>query len=298
MYTQTNRVGRRWAIGLLLTTACVAAWALSVPSAAGHRAQHQRINVGLQLYSLRAQLAKDVPGPLALVQKWGISDVETAGFYGLTAKQFRRQLDRHHLHASGGHFGWDLFTKDVGAVIRDAKTLGCTYVSIAWVPHGSRFTLADAHKAIKNFNSWGRKCAAAGLKFTYHAHGYEFRPYKDGTLFDLIAHETNPEYVNFELDIFWAYHGGADPVKLMEKYPTRFPQMHLKDMRKGVKTGKYTGHEDVRNDVTLGTGQLNLPAILTEAEKIGVKHYYIEDESPDSEKQIPRSIKYLRSIGF
>lgn len=286
---------RRWTTTLMVAAATVA---LCLSPASGHRAEHHPINIGLQLYSLRAQLARDVPGSLALVERWGITDVEAAGFYGLTPTQFRAQLDRHHLHASGGHFGWELFSANVDAVIRDAKILGCTYVTVPWVPHGEKFTVADAHKAIENFNTWGRKCAAAGLKFTYHPHGYEFRPYKDGTLFDLIARETKPEFVNFELDIFWAYHGGADPVKLMQKYPTRFPQMHLKDMRKNVKTGKYTGHEDVRNDVTFGTGQLDLPAILTEAERIGVKRYYIEDESPISEKQIPRSMKYLRSIGF
>ena len=207
-------------------------------------------------------------------------------------------MDQHHLHASGAHFGWERFAGNINSVIQDAKTLGSKYVTIPWVPHGSMFTEHDARRVIRNFNAWGRKCAGAGLKFTYHPHGYEFVPYKDGTLFDLIAHETNPEFVNFELDIFWAYHGGADPVKLMQKHPTRFVQMHLKDMRKGVKTGKHTGHEDVRNDVVFGTGQLDLPAILAEAERIGVKHYYIEDESPSSEKQIPRSIRYIRSIGF
>ena len=84
----------------------------------------------------------------------------------------------------------------------------------------------------------------------------------------------------------------------MQKYPTRFPQMHLKDMKKGVTTPKYAGHEDVESDVALGTGQLDLPAILAEAEKIGVKHYYIEDESSKSVQQIPQSVRYLRSIGF
>ncbi|HZU38174.1 MAG TPA: TIM barrel protein, partial [Gemmataceae bacterium] len=278
-HTQPSRLGRQGRIGLAIASIGAGVLLLLQSPASGHRADHQRINIGLQLYSLRAQLAKDVPDSLALVEKWGITDVETAGFYGMTARQFRQELDRHHLHASGGHFGWERFAGNINDVIRDAKTLGCEYVTIPWVPHGSQFTEKDARMAIKNFNAWGRKCADAGLKFTYHAHGYEFRPYKEGTLFDLIAHETNPQFVNFELDIFWASHGGADPVKLMQKYPTRFLQMHLKDMRKGVKTGKYTGHEDVRNDVVFGTGQLDLPAILAEAERIGIKHYYIEDES-------------------
>ena len=110
--------------------------------------------------------------------------------------------------------------------------------------------------------------------------------------------QTKPEYVNYELDVFWAFDGGADPVQLMRKYPTRFPLMHLKDMRKGVRTPNYTGHEDVESDVALGTGQLDIRAILERSQTIGVKHYYIEDESSKSVQQIPESIRYIRSLGF
>ncbi|HEV3263456.1 MAG TPA: sugar phosphate isomerase/epimerase [Gemmataceae bacterium] len=293
-----NRRVRRGAMGVVVAALLLGAMLCSALAAGPEGSRHPRINVGLQLYSLRAQLAKDVPGTLALVPRWRISDVEAAGFYNLSAKEFRKELDTCHLHASGAHFPWERFSKDIDGVIRDAKVLGCEYVTLAWIPHDGDFTAKDARAAAEKFNEWGRKCADAGLKFTYHAHGYEFRPSKDGTPFDLIARDTRPKFVNFELDIFWAYDGGADPVQLMRKYPSRFPQVHLKDMRKGVKTPNYTGHEDVKNDVALGTGQIPLPAILKEAVKIGVKHYYIEDESKDSEQQIPQSIRYVRSIGF
>ena len=258
----------------------------------------RRINVGLQLYSLREQFPKDVPGTMQLIEKMGISDVEAAGFYGLSAPQFRKQLDRHHLSASGAHFQWDQFSGDIDAVLRDCKALGCEYVTMPWIPHQGDFTIDDARRAAAKFNAWGRKCAEAGLKFTYHPHGYEFRPYQSGTLFDVMVKQTRPEFVNYELDIFWAYDGGADPVKLMQKYPDRFPLMHLKDMKKGVKTPNYSGGEDTESDVPLGTGQLDLPAILQEARKIGVKHYYIEDESKESVEHIPQSIQYIQSIGF
>ncbi|HZL33934.1 MAG TPA: TIM barrel protein [Tepidisphaeraceae bacterium] len=259
---------------------------------------HAKINVGLQLYSLRAQFPKDVPGTMALVEKMGITDVEVANYYGLTAEQFRGQLDQHHLHASGVHFQWDRFSTDVDGIIKDCKTLGCHFVTLPWVPHKDPFTIEDARNASNKFNEWGEKCAAAGIRFTYHPHGYEFRPYQDGTLFDEMVKLTNPKFVNYELDIFWAYDGGADPVALMQKYPKRFVLMHLKDMRKDIKTPNYTGHEDVEADVALGAGQLNIPAILEQARKIGIKHYYIEDESKESEEQIPKSIAYVRSVGF
>jgi sugar phosphate isomerase/epimerase len=235
---------------------------------------------------------------LKRVHEMGITDVEAATTYNLTAQQFRQELDKAGLHASGAHFQWPDFMMDIDKVIADAKALGGDYVTLPWIPHVGRFTEDNAHTTAISFNAWGRKCKDAGLHFTYHPHGYEFTKSGDGTVFDILVKETDPQFVNYELDIFWAYHGGADPVKLMEKYPDRFVQMHLKDMRKGVKVPKSTGQENVENDVALGTGQLDLPAILKEAVKIGIKHYYIEDESSRSLEQIPQSISYVRSQGF
>ncbi len=256
-----------------------------------------RLNIGLQLYSLRAAMEKDVPGTLAIVRKMGITDVEVANLYGRSAASFRALLDKEGLKATGVHFQWDRFSRDIEGIIKDAKTLGCESVTLPWIPHNGDFTINDARAAVEKFNDWGRKLADAGLKFAYHPHGYEFTHFADGTVFDEMVKESKPEYVNFELDVFWAFDGGANPVKLMRKYPTRFPLMHLKDMRKGVHTPNYTGHEDVESDVTIGTGQLDIRAILDEAKKIGVKHYYIEDESSKSVEQIPESIKYIRSLG-
>lgn len=286
----------RFALGLFAASMAVFL-SLAIRPAPGEAPEGQKINVGLQLYSFRNQMAKDVPGSLELAQKMGITDVEAAGLYNLTGEQFRKQLDEHGLKASGIHFQWDDFSNHFDKVIADAKALGVEYVTLPWVPHGLEFTPENAHDAAKHFDEWGRKLSEAGFKFTYHPHGYEFRPYEGGTLFDIIAKETDPKLVNFELDIFWAYDGGADPVKLMEQYPDRFPQMHLKDMRKSVKTPKYLGHENVEDDVGLGKGQLDIPAIIAEAKKIGVKHYYIEDESSHSVQQVPVSIEYVRSIG-
>ena len=122
-----------------------------------------------------------------------------------------------------------------------------------------------------------------------HTHGYEFQPYKDGTLFDLIMAETNPKYVSFQMDVFWVAHAGQDPVKLMEKYSRRWKLMHLKGMRDSTPTGLFTGHSDVTNDVAVGEGKISFPPLLRAAEKAGVKWYIIEDESPVSEQQIPQS---------
>src|SRR5581483_6512962 len=107
-----------------------------------------------------------------------------------------------------------------------------------------------------------------------------------------------PDLVAFQMDVFWVVHPGHDPVKLLQKYGKRWELMHLKDMKKGLKTGELTGHTDVANDVALGTGQMDWPAILKAAKEAGVKHYFIEDESPNVTAQIPVTLKFLEQVTF
>ena len=107
--------------------------------------------------------------------------------------------------------------------------------------------------------------------------------------------ETNPKFVNFQMDVFWIVHPGQDPVKLLEKYGKRWQLMHLKGMRDSTPTGLLTGHTDVTNDVAVGTGKIDYVPILQEAKKLGVEWYFIEDESPSSEQQIPQSLHYLET---
>jgi sugar phosphate isomerase/epimerase len=180
--------------------------------------------------------------------------------------------------------------------LSQARELGLRYAGCAWIPHSGAFTEEACRHAIEAFNRMGKAAALKGMHFFYHTHGYEFEPFADGTLFDLLMRETNPEDVSFEMDIFWVAHAGQDPVKLLEKYPGRFKLLHLKDMRKGTPTGLLTGSSPVTNCVVLGTGQLDMPGILSAAKWTGVKWYFIEDESPVSEQQIPESLAYLREL--
>lgn len=252
---------------------------------------------GLQLYSLREAFKTDVPGTLDKVKALGIREVETASMYGLSTEEFRKQLEARGLTAISGHFQYEQLTKDLAGAVRDAKALGLKYVANPWIPHDiGNFSEADVRRAAADFNKWGEAFKKEGITFAYHPHGYEFRPHGDGTLFDLLAKETNPEFVSFEMDVFWVVHPGHDPVKLLEKYPNRWALMHLKDIRKGARTGVFTGRADKRDDVALGTGQVNWPAVLEAAHKYGVKHYFIEDESPTVEEQLTQSLQYLKSI--
>jgi sugar phosphate isomerase/epimerase len=254
--------------------------------------------IGLQLYSLRDQFAKDVPGTLDQVRAFGFKYVELAGTYNVPADKFRKLLDDRGLEAVSAHEPYEAFRDHVEDIARDAKTLGLKYVGCAWIPHQDPFDEKTCRAAIEVFNHAGEALARHGLKFFYHIHGYEFQPRGDSTLLDLLVRETNPKYVNYEMDVFWIVHPGQDPAKLLQKYGSRFQLMHLKDMKKGTPTGLLNGNTDVRNDVALGTGIMDWRAILKAAHAAGVKWYFIEDESPTSVQQIPQSLSYLEALKF
>jgi sugar phosphate isomerase/epimerase len=271
----------------------------SRPTTAGAgTSQSFRGPVGMQLYSLRDIFAKNVPLGLQMTRGFGFQEVELAGTYGLDPAAFRAQLLAAGLKPISHLVDYNLLDKSLDSLAAEAKSLGIRYLGTAGIPYNGQFTEAVARKAVADFNRFGAELAKHGIRFCYHNHGFEFVPYGDGTLFDLIVRETKPEWVTFEMDVFWTVHPGQDPVKLLRKYPNRWELMHVKDMRKGTATGKLTGSEDVRNDVALGSGQIQLAEVLRTAQEIGVKHYFIEDESPTVVEQIPQSIRYLESLAW
>ncbi len=252
--------------------------------------------VGLQLYSLRGEFTQNVPATLDKVKGFGIKNVELAGTYNFSPEKFKQMLDERGLKPISGHFPFDRYRTNAEGIAHDAKTLGLQYAGCAWIPHTGEFDEKECRDAIAVFNQAGEVLAKHGIKLFYHAHGFEFQPHGQGTLLDLMMAETNPKFVNFQMDVFWVVHPGQDPVKLLQKYGKRWQLMHVKDMKKGVPTGVLTGKSDVTNDVTVGTGQMDWPAILAAAKKAGVKYYFLEDESPTAAEQIPLSKKYLETL--
>ena len=270
----------------------------SAPAASAGTGPSFKGPIGLQLYSLREQFGKDVPGTLDEVKSFGIKYAELAGTYGMAPEKFKQELDARGIKPISAHFAYERYRDDAEGIAKEAKALGLEYAGCAWIPHKGDFDEKTCREAIDVFNKAGEIMAKHGLRFFYHVHGFEFQPHGQGTLLDLLFQETNPKFVNYEMDIFWIVFPGQDPVKLLEKYPSRWRLMHLKDMRKGTQTGALTGGTDVKNDAALGQGLMDLPAILRAAKKVGVKWYFIEDESPWSEKQIPESLHYLEQVKF
>jgi sugar phosphate isomerase/epimerase len=255
--------------------------------------------LGLQCWSLRNQLIASLPSGMAEIKALGFTQIETASTYGHTAKEFRALADANGLTIVGSHIPYERMQADVDGVIAEAKTLGASYVIVAWIPHKTDFDVAQARVAIANFNAWGAKLKAAGLGFGFHTHGYEFAPLPDGSsAFDVMMKETDPDLVFCEMDVFWVVNAGVDPVKLLQKYPTRFKAFHIKDMRKGAPTGLYDGHAPASDNVIVGQGVMDWPAILAEGRKDGVTYNFIEDETSDPVGNIPPSITYLETLGL
>jgi sugar phosphate isomerase/epimerase len=254
--------------------------------------------IGLQLYSLRDQFKKDVPGTFREVQSWGVKYAELAGTYGMSAEEFGKTLHQYGIKAIAAHFGYEQWRDDPEKTALEAKALGLKYAGCAWIPHQGDFDEKTCREAIAVFNKAGAVMASHGMKFFYHVHGYEFQPSKEGTLLDTLIQGTDKKLVSYEMDIFWVFFPNQDPVQLLKKYGKRWELMHLKDMKKGTPTGSLSGGTDVRNDAALGAGIMPMANILKAARKAGVKWYFIEDESPWSEQQIPQSLSYLERVKF
>ena len=250
---------------------------------------------GVQTYTFRRSIGVDPAKVLDTIKSMGITEIE-GGSGRMHPSDFKKLCDERGISIPSTGAGYNDLIDKLDSVIWRAKLLGAKYVMCAWIPHTTgSFNIENAKKAVEDFNRAGKILKENGLTFCYHPHGYEFWSHDDGTLLDYIIKNTNPDYVSFEMDIMWIHFGGGDPAGLLRKYGTRWKLMHVKDLKKGTKKD-LTGLTSPENDVAVGTGELNMPEIMKEAKRIGIKHYFIEDESSNIIIQIPQTIAYLKSL--
>jgi len=252
--------------------------------------------IGLGLYSLRNEFKEDVPGTFAKIKKWGITKVEDGndGTQGYSLKEYKALLAKNNLEIVSTSAPFEELKDSPETVIQRAKDYGSKYVVCFWIPHKDTiFTIDETKLALDVFNSAGKKLKDEGINLVYHPHGYEFRPFEDSTLMDYMIRES--QYFDFEMDVYWFAHPGEDPVEWLRRYPKEFKLMHLKDCEKGTK-GNQNGRSDVETNVVLGSGQIDIAAVVSEAKKIGLDYLFIEDESSKSVSQIPQSYEYLKSL--
>jgi len=251
--------------------------------------------VGLQLYSLRHQLADDMPAALALVSAWGLDIVEGGDVYGHPVDQFRKELTRNGLRLVSVGASYEELRDQPLAVVYKARYYGANLAMVAWIPHDDAraFTIDDARAAVTVLNDAGRVLADNGITLQYHMHGYEFRPYGDGTLFDFLVESVTA--AQFQMDVFWVRQAGVDPVGLLRKYPGRFTSLHLKDRAPGTPNSS-DGRADDDSNVVLGQGDVGIAAVIEEARRQGIRYFFIEDESSRVLSQVPESLEYLETL--
>lgn len=252
---------------------------------------------GVVSFTYRNSFQKNMAATLDTIKALGITNIEFSNLFGKKPSEIKQLLDERGMICTSFGVSYDDLVNKTREVAENAKTLGASFVRVAWIPHDKlAFTIQTAKKAVDDFNTAGKILKEEfELTFCYHNHGYEMQPYENGTYFDYIAVNTNPAYVSFELDILWAFHPGKDPVELLKKYGPRFKLMHVKDLRKGI-VGDFSGATPVENDVALGSGQINIAAVIKAAQKSGIKYFYIEDESKDVNIQVPVSLAFLKSL--
>lgn len=252
--------------------------------------------IGLELYSLRHQLEKDPAAAMAKVKQMGFRDVELSGTYGMEFPQLIKLIAENRLNVVSFGADFQRLRDFPQRVADEARSYGARFVVCFWIPHNAEsFTLADAEEAAFVFNNAGKIMARNGLMLAYHPHGYEFSRHGDGTLFDHFVQQLDTRVVQLQMDVFWIKQAGQDPVALLKKYHNRWVSIHLKDRQPGTPNSS-NGKADDETNVVLGQGDVGIAELMKEAKRLGIQHYFIEDESSRSEEQIPKSLAFLKSL--
>ncbi|HKC88393.1 MAG TPA: sugar phosphate isomerase/epimerase [Blastocatellia bacterium] len=247
-------------------------------------------SIGVQLYTVRAEMAKDFEGSLEKVAAVGYKEVEFAGYYGKSPKDVRAALDRYGLAAPSVHTPLaDIQTK-LDQAIETAKAVGHQFMICPYLEDKDRRTLDDYKRHAETFNRAGEACSKAGIQFGYHNHNFEFEA-KDGKLpYDLLLAETDKELVTMELDIYWITKAGQDPIAYLGKHKDRFAMFHVKEMDKTPNRGI----------TEVGRGVIDFKSVFAKAPKGAIKHYFVEqDTCPGSPfDSIKISFDYLKQLEF
>jgi sugar phosphate isomerase/epimerase len=243
--------------------------------------------ISLQLYTVREETARDMATTLRRISEIGYPAVEFAGFGGLSAEDLRNILEDLGLRASGAHVPFDSWETDPEAVIAEMHTLDCAYAILPMAPpeqHGDESTVVTLAGSL---NQWGELCRKEGITFSYHNHAFEFAPLGGTTMWDVLVRETDPEFVCFELDLYWVRYGGADPEPLLSDLGDRIPLVHLKDM----------ASDEQRSDLPVGEGTMPWNTLLRAADTAGVQWYVAEQDNPrDALEDVRISLQSMREL--
>jgi sugar phosphate isomerase/epimerase len=250
------------------TAAAGTAAATATGGAANASGQSGQLGLGLQLYTVRAALQADLDATLAALAGAGYRHVETAGFHGRTAQEFKAALDRHGLRAAAMHVPIQALRADAAKVLAEAKLFGTQWVVCPWLDTAERTTggyqrvgqdLARVADAWRNEN----------MGVAYHNHDFEFAMVDGKMAFDTLFEAAGPN-VKMELDLYWAVKAGQDPLAIARKYPGRIVLAHAKD----------AGPAPDRTMMDVGAGTIDFAGILGTLEQDGLQYAFVEHDEP------------------
>jgi len=247
----------------------------------------RRDQISLQLYTVREETARDMPGTLREISDIGYPAVEFAGYGGLAPRDLKTILDDLGLRTSGVHVPLDSWETNPEKVLADMETLDCAHAVLPSAPPERRSDEASVARLAEDLNRWGEQCRGQGVTFSYHNHDFEFAPLGNTTMWDVLIRETDPELVGLELDLYWAKYAGTDPETVLRDVADRVSLVHLKDM----------APDDTRSDLPVGEGTLPWTTLLEAADAAGVDWFIAEQDNPrDALEDVRMSLKHMREL--
>ena len=246
--------------------------------------------IGLQLYTVRTNLAEDFSGTLEAIAALGYDEVETAGLHGHPAEHVRAEFDRLGLVSPAAHVPIAAMREDLDAVFAEAQTLGQQWVVVPVLDAAER-NLDGFRTVAAELTAFGQAARDRGLSIAYHNHDFEFEAVDGETTgYDILLGDTDPNLVFFELDLYWAVRAGRDPLQIFSQNPGRFTLCHVKDM---------ADRAGAQSMADVGQGEIDFAAIFAQSEQAGLQHYFVEHDRPgDPLVSIGNSYQYLAQLEF
>jgi sugar phosphate isomerase/epimerase len=289
------------AAGTLISATASSATDTSRRSGEGAKADKRIERLGLQLYTVRTEMAKDFEGTLAKVAASGYQEVEFAGYFDQDPKKVRAVLDRNKLTAPSTHLDYATVENKLDQAIETSRIIGHQFIVNPWLDEEMRKQPDVWKRVAATFNKAGETCKKAGLQFAYHNHHFEFVPVNGIAPFDVLLKECDANLVNIELDLCWTTVARQDPVALFQRNPGRFPLVLVKGLKK-IPDGQPPVPFDqaIPNITDVGTDDMiDWKRIFAQSREAGIKHYFVEHDQPSSPfDSIKASAGYLIELRF
>ena len=245
--------------------------------------------IGVQLYTGWRAMAADFDATLARIASIGYDEVEFAGYHDRDPSRVKATLDALGLKAPSAHVSFSVLLDGWDRVLEEGTTVGHSYLICPSLPGRVRGSLDGFREVAEIFNRAGERAKAAGIRFGYHNHDFEFSPLDGEIPYDILLAETDPQLVTFQLDLFWIAKARRNPLSYFARHPGRFSSVHVKDM---------DGTSE-RHMVDVGSGTIDFATIFAQRERAGIRHFFVEHDNPaDPFESVRAGYRYLDGLTF